>query len=400
MTWLISKALCASLRFLPEQAVGSSAAFYVAGEQSAQSKSSPTRKKFSSPDKTTAVSTHSRFGTTYARLTAAHGEAVLTSLLAASPAKTSASQAEGRVSLAQGQACGQSTSGSFAKYDPATHSWKTPQRSLLADSIPYSPILPKQGTMRHGILSQPPMSALHICANASGFCVSCAKTRQLRAQHDTPTTMDSLPPKSATALIREATQARPGRSRPANLRDQISNTHLWPTPTVCGNHNRKGLSKTSGDGLATAVAAQTIYATPSASDCTRGGTITPAKTGTSLTQQINTLARLQTPTTRDRFNPSEMRRKTPSLAVQAGGRLNPDWVERLMGWPPGWTALIPIKDPTIPQGWPANWDQGIPRTQANAPHTTPRIKAIGNGQVPQAAAAAFEHLKNLLKQTP
>ena len=50
---------------------------------------------------------------------------------------------------------------------------------------------------------------------------------------------------------------------------------LWPTPTRDGNYNRKGASATSGDGLATAV----------------------------------------------------------------GGSLNPTWVEWLMGFPLGWTAL-------------------------------------------------------------
>src|SRR5262245_2417810 len=38
----------------------------------------------------------------------------------------------------------------------------------------------------------------------------------------------------------------------------------WPTPTVTGNHNRKGLSETSGDGLATAVKK---WRTPVADDC-------------------------------------------------------------------------------------------------------------------------------------
>ena len=52
----------------------------------------------------------------------------------------------------------------------------------------------------------------------------------------------------------------------------------WPTPTVCGNYNRKGASATSGDGLATVV----------------------------------------------------------------GGALNPTWVEWLMGWPLGWTDLKPL----------------------------------------------------------
>ena len=30
---------------------------------------------------------------------------------------------------------------------------------------------------------------------------------------------------------------------------------------------------------------------------------------------------------------------TPQLPEVVGGQLNPDWVEALMGWPPGWTAL-------------------------------------------------------------
>ena len=30
---------------------------------------------------------------------------------------------------------------------------------------------------------------------------------------------------------------------------------------------------------------------------------------------------------------------TPPLGMQAGGRLNPNWVEQLMGLPVGWTQL-------------------------------------------------------------
>ena len=38
-------------------------------------------------------------------------------------------------------------------------------------------------------------------------------------------------------------------------------------------------------------------------------------------------------------SPSEAVRNTPSLAAQVGGKLNPTWVEWLMGWPLGWTDL-------------------------------------------------------------
>ena len=40
--------------------------------------------------------------------------------------------------------------------------------------------------------------------------------------------------------------------------------------------------------------------------------------------------------------PAEYKRKTPSLATHAGGKLNPLWVEWLMGWPLGWTDLKPL----------------------------------------------------------
>jgi hypothetical protein len=58
--------------------------------------------------------------------------------------------------------------------------------------------------------------------------------------------MDKLPPKSAEALHKEATQARPGRSKPANLRDQVSNSHMWPTPKA---HEPGMTAKTTGRGV-------------------------------------------------------------------------------------------------------------------------------------------------------
>jgi DNA (cytosine-5)-methyltransferase 1 len=84
---------------------------------------------------------------------------------------------------------------------------------------------------------------------------------------------------------------------------------LWPTPTVHGNHNRKGASKESGDGLATAVKR---WPTPNATDGKGPSTRTPGK---------------ERPTCDD------------DLPTRAGGALNPTWVEWLMGFPLGWTDL-------------------------------------------------------------
>jgi hypothetical protein len=84
---------------------------------------------------------------------------------------------------------------------------------------------------------------------------------------------------------------------------------LLPTLTVNGNHNRKGLTETSGDGLSTAIKR---LPTLKASDATRGDC------------------------------PSEQARENSALVSVAGGPLNPTWCEWFMGWPLDWTALKPL----------------------------------------------------------
>jgi hypothetical protein len=89
---------------------------------------------------------------------------------------------------------------------------------------------------------------------------------------------------------------------------------FWPTPIVCGNYNRPGASATSGMGLATAVK---LWPTPNAGSPRWGGTM--QEWGGSK---------------------NWVRKEMPELA---GGPLNPTWVEWLMGWPLGWTALKPLE---------------------------------------------------------
>ena len=40
--------------------------------------------------------------------------------------------------------------------------------------------------------------------------------------------------------------------------------------------------------------------------------------------------------------PAEWTRNTRTLATYAGGKINPEWTEWLMGWPIGWTDLKPL----------------------------------------------------------
>ena len=49
---------------------------------------------------------------------------------------------------------------------------------------------------------------------------------------------------------------------------------------------------------------------------------------------------------KDNGSPAEYRRNEIPLAAQVGGQLNPTWVEWLMGFPLGWTALEPSATPS------------------------------------------------------
>lgn len=73
------------------------------------------------------------------------------------------------------------------------------------------------------------------------------------------------------------------------------------------------------------------------------------------------------------------------------GRLNPDWVEWLMGWPIGWTDLERDDIDEHP-GWhhdPAD-DGSVPRVTERKDLRRKRLKALGNGIVPQCAAVGWK----------
>jgi hypothetical protein len=112
-----------------------------------------------------------------------------------------------------------------------------------------------------------------------------------------------------------------------------------PTPTVCGNYNRKGASKTSGDGLETWV---NIFPTPTVCGRDNAGGSKPGPTRPSL-QTMAAKNRWPTPLASDWKSQSPAKQATNSrplweqIGASDGGPLNPAWVEWLMGWPIGHT---------------------------------------------------------------
>ncbi len=297
-------------------------------DRCAPSSGTPTPRLCLWHDKTMEPSRLSRFGMTCKPLTDDHGEALLTSWLVGFHARTSVSPGGGLASTERAAACGATWPASLARYDPVSRSLKTAQLSFLEDLTGCLLILPRSGLMRNGELWERPMWAPRTIDKESGFwqtpvaddCVNRAKGK-INSRGE---------PKLSAQVMRWATPSASDAQRGGTITDAMTGQSLvqmvntpskWPTPTVCGNYNRKGMSANSGDGLATAVQ---MYPT---------ATATAYKGWSPNHNRADTDDRLDYTIERQGYTPGQL---TPPM------RLNPDWVEWLMGWPIGHTELKPL----------------------------------------------------------
>ena len=112
-----------------------------------------------------------------------------------------------------------------------------------------------------------------------------------------------------------------------NLEEAVA---MWPTPTVCGNYNRKGASTTSGDGLATAVKQ---FPTPTTRDH-KGGANWANRQRDGKPRPVGDMT-------------------LPDVVEAQGGSLNPVWVCWLQGFPLNWFQAggipSPMSDESLPE---------------------------------------------------
>jgi DNA (cytosine-5)-methyltransferase 1 len=225
----------------------------------------------------------------------------------------------------------------LADYDPDTQSWKMYGDTYLWGDSPLLENLPASGMTQNGVLFQQPAwepiideieSSLWPTPVASDAWTGDLKSTQQTegSRHSlnlstavrmwpTPTTMDHLPPRSEKALQRQQDNNRPGRTTPPTLKDAVAYPMKWPTPTVDDSKN----VNPKPNRIAGLVAAVNKYPIMSASGM-----------GNTGSQQM-----LQKHVDAGSLTDEEKR----AMTAGNGGRLNPTWVEWLMGFPTGWTDL-------------------------------------------------------------
>ena len=159
-----------------------------------------------------------------------------------------------------------------------------------------SKTLPRWGSMRSGVVSVQPRLAPARAETGSG----------------------SWPTATASSYGNNhgGGAGRVGKKRPSLAGAAKS----WPTPTAKGNHNRKGLSPNSGDGLATSAKR---WATPTTSQGGHRVKKRPPAEGGDM-----------------KLSPQACKHGRPDPTAPAGQpmSLNPRFVERLMGTPCHWVS--------------------------------------------------------------
>ena len=317
--------------------------------------------------------------------------------------------------------------------------WITPQQTLDGTSEPFSETWPPSGWMRSGRCSELTTLELRTAASGSGSSPiyptpsateygSSQKARRgswpTPTQHPeapnlganrvegpnslaecarngsplwpTPNAMDAMDARSDRALAQAKT-----RGGCSNLKDDARiRKALWPTP-------RAEDSESTGAHRGEPLAIQVLWPTPCSTDANGAGSRNVegslAHAGVSLTDAVRGdggRGRCRPPAASDEKGSAQPGQRRGQLSeTVAGLKLNPDWVEFLMNWPVGWTSLEPLDDATA---LPWDVDPGdtgdVPRTTGGCANRRARLRAIGNGQVPQCAAAAFRLLAEALRE--
>lgn len=236
------------------------------------------------------------------------------SLQEGSPVKTSARRGKARgSSKAKGQASGSSTLELFESADLPFASLRTYLASELSERTGFCKTWKQQAT---------PLKRSWWVLTTSGQVTEESASGSWR----TPDA--GLSKARATP---NTTADRIARGKQISIESQAQQ---WPTPTLHGNHNRAGLSPTSGDGLSTKVKQ---WPTP--------------RTADGMTHNLRSLENIQG-NGRGRledvvaltFRPDPQ--ETGQTSPQSSGRLNPAFVCWLQGYPEDWFdgVEMPVKE--------------------------------------------------------
>ena len=271
------------------------------------------------------------------------------------------------------ETCGRQQSSAFASYDQDSQSWRMSQGWLLADiSAPSWETWPRAGMTQNGAFYRLPKWERRTNEIDCGLRVPTPRSREAgdyqysRGDHSKPTpTLSGFVNSFPTPTVHDA------------------GDKTKFTPVMTKNGTVRHLNRAGGQSRASLSHVVKMFPTPKACDATKGDCQSERRRNSP--SLVSAVVMYPTPTVSE----------TWVDGAPSGSKLNPTWVEWLMGWVPGWTSLEPLPIDEF-RRWEdeQNWNDelGIPRVVEGIEDRTQRIQAIGNGQVPQCMAMAWKLL--------
>jgi DNA (cytosine-5)-methyltransferase 1 len=243
-----------------------------------------------------------------------------TSFVAVTRVSLSVRQVNGEVKKIQG-ICGHGLERPLANYDPDTQSWKMFGDISLWGDCPLLVNLPVSGMTRSGVLFlQHPWepitgeteSSLWPTPKASDAKRGDSPSERNRHTPCLPAAVNMWPTPTASDW-----KGRGPNSKQQGLPEVVKTRgNLWPTPTTADTFTPKSRSN------------------PTLGDAARASTY-PTPTHGKMAGGTGAFNKVQELFTQGQITDEERK----SMQAGNGGKLNPTWVEWLMGFPLGWTDL-------------------------------------------------------------
>lgn len=316
-----------------------------------------------------------------------------------------------KASRAKRAGSGKNKRESYAKFDRDLSGWRTHQRSLLGGWIEFSETWPKWGTMRGGELYPLRMpSGLEELrqsitnAKECGLLVSvptpnCEGYRsdgelRILARLFDEDELRLMAPRAAESKIIKALETQ--RIGTVTATNKIRSEEFAEFRTISPREFTERMPTLHG------------FSKDGKSNGPSGNEL-----GRAVNESIRRLPTLTKGDSNKWNNMTEQERIDKGQFVRlgnvitdiegnpAGGSMNPEWTEWLMGFPIGWSSLEPMTMQQMQEWfdnphWWMNEPEGIPRVAKGVKHCSRRIAGLGNAQVPECAAMAWEILFNEL----
>jgi hypothetical protein len=239
----------------------------------------------------------------------------LTLYVADTPANHLAKQASGKENKIQGT-CGPGYDRPLANYDPDTQSWKMLEGISLWGDCPSLETLPASGMTQNGVLSlQPAWEQITDETESLSWPTPTAVTRAMEGNvrmYRAKIQAGEMTEQEAEAILGKSVWEAQGKI-PA----------MWPTPRVTGSgEDIAKIQERFRNGLKYKQRLEEAVAL--------WPTMTANGMGSTGHRQL-----LEKNVSLGHITPQEKRQ----MSAGNGGRLNPMWVEWLMGFPIGWTDL-------------------------------------------------------------